>query len=523
MNRDELKNFKNITESYWIDSTSNTNYSKLDKDINVDMAIVGGGMVGITTAYQLQKQGLKIAILEGNRIAQGTTGKTTGKITSQHHLIYTKLIKQFGKDLALQYAKANEFAIGEIRKIADENNIDCDYSLQESFIYTQDETYVKEIEDEVESAKKLGIEASFVEQMPISFPIKAGIRFDNQAQFHSRKFLLPLAEIVHKNGGQIYEESRIVELDENKEGKYVLTSSSGHKVRANKVIIASHYPFYNKLGLYYARVSQWRTYAIVIKAKEKFPGGMYINAEEPNRSLRSLSTDSGEYILVVGNNHRTGQGDDTNKHYGSLIDFASDLFTIEEIPYRWSTQDCKTVDGVPYIGNLTDETPNLYVATGFNKWGISNSIVSSILLTDLITKGSSPWEKIYNPSRNKILPAAKEFTKQTVNVAANLVGGKIEMAHKDTDVEKGQGKIIKHDGKKVGAYRDEDGKLHLVNIICTHMGCNINWNPAERSWDCPCHGSRYDIYGNILDGPAVHPLSFDNDVNIITKLIKEDF
>jgi len=427
MSKKELRNFKNMPKSYWIDSTGNTSYSKLDKDINVDIAIVGGGMVGITTAYQLQKQGLKIAILEGNRIAQGTTGKTTGKITSQHGLIYTKLIKEFGKDLATQYAEANEFAIKEIKNIAEENSIDCNYSTEQSFVYTQEESYIQDIKDEVVSAKSLGIAASFVEEMPMSMPIKGAVRFDNQAQFHSRKFLLPLAEIIYKDGVQIYEESRVVELDEKGEEAYILTCSNGCKVGANKVIIASNYPFYNKLGLYYARVAQWRTYAIAIRAKEKFPGGMYVNAEDPNRSLRSVNTDTGEYILVVGNNHRTGQGDDINQHYESLIDFANDLFTIEEIHYRWSTQDSKTVDGVPYIGNFTADTPNLFVATGFNKWGISGSVVSSILLTDLITKGISPWEEIYNPSRNKILPAAKEFTKQNVNVAANLVGGKIEM------------------------------------------------------------------------------------------------
>lgn len=523
MDIEKLKKFNSSPRSFWIASTEANTYPALDKDINVDIAIVGGGMVGISTAYQLRKEGMKIAVLEGGRILQNTTGHTTAKITSQHSLIYAKLKKQFGDELAHQYASANESAIKEVKKIADENNINCEYSTQSAFIYTQDDDYVKQIEDEIEAANSLGIEASYVDKIPFSIPIKAGVRFDNQAQFHPRKFLLPLTEIVHKDGVEIYEQSRVVELDENEDDKYLLTTSNGHTVTADKVIIASHYPFYNKQGMYYARIYQMRAYIVAIKAKEKYPGGMFINAEMPNRSLRGLNTDFGEYILVVGESHKAGQGEDTNKHYGALIDFASDLFTIEDIPYRWSTQDCMTLDGVPYVGHFTSETPNLYIATGFAKWGMTNSIVSSILLRDLITTGSSPWQEVYNPSRKTVGASAKEFVKQNVNVAGQLIDGKLDNPPKDIDMEPGMAKIVEIDGKRAGAFRDDDGKLHLVNTTCTHMGCEVNWNSAERSWDCPCHGSRFNIDGEVIEGPAVRPLSFEHDVNTIKKVIKEDF
>lgn len=523
MELNKLKRFNNMPRSFWIASTSAKTYPTLDKDINVDVAIVGGGMAGISTAYQLSKEGMKIAVLEGGKILQNTTAHTTAKITSQHSLIYAKLKKQMGEDLAKQYASSNEFAIHEIKKIADENNIKCDYSTQSSYIYTQDDDYIKQIEDEVEAAKSLGIEATFVEDIPFSMPIKAGVRFHNQAQFHPRKFLLPLAEILHNDGVQIYEQSRVVELDENEDDKYILTTSNTHKVTADKVIIASHYPFYNKQGMYYARIYQMRTYIVAIKAKEKFPGGMYINAEQPNRSLRAQDSEYGELILVVGESHKAGQGEDTNKHYGALIDFACDLFTIEDIPYRWSTQDCMTLDGVPYVGHFTSKTPNLYIATGFAKWGMTNSIVSSILLKDLITKGSSPWQEVYNPSRKSVGPSAKEFVKQNVNVADQLIDGKLDNPPKNIDVEPGEAKIIEIDGKRAGAYKDDEENLHLVNTTCTHMGCEVNWNSAEMSWDCPCHGSRFDIDGELIEGPAVSPLSFDHDVSTIKKVIKEDF
>lgn len=523
MNNSEFKNFKNMPESFWIASTDSTNYPTLDKDLNVDVAIVGGGMVGILTAYKLQKEGLKIAILEGAHVLQSTTAHTTAKVTSQHHLIYAKLIKQFGKELAHQYASANEEAIRQIKKIIDENNINCDFSTQSAFVFTQDKNYLNQIEDEVDAAKSLGIDASFVNEIPFSLDIKGGIRFDNQGQIHPRKFLLPLAEIIYNNGVEIYEQSRVVALDEDENNKYVLTISNGKTVTANKVIIASHYPFYNKQGMYYARIYQLRSYVLAIKPKEKFPGGMYINAEEPNRSLRGLSTDKEEYILVVGESHKPGQGEDTNNHYNALVDFANELFTIEDIPYRWSTQDCVTLDGVPYVGQFTSETPNLFIATGFGKWGMTNSVVSSILLNDLIVNGKSPWMEVYNPSRKSIINSSKEFIKQTANVAYELVDGKLDTPSKDVDIKKGESKIIEIHGKRAGVYKDDEGTLHFVNTTCTHMGCEVNWNSAEKSWDCPCHGSRFTIDGEVIEGPAVNPLSFDYDVNTIKKLIKEDF
>ncbi|NMB33563.1 MAG: FAD-binding oxidoreductase [Clostridium sp.] len=388
------------TKSYWIDSSNNTNYPTLDNDISVDIAIVGGGITGIAATYQLLKSGMKIALLEGLKIAQGTTGYTTGKITSQHGLIYAKLIKQFGRELAQQYATVNEMAIKEIKKIADQNNINCDYSIQPAFIYTRDDSFVQQIQEEAEAAKSLGISATFVSEIPLPIPIKAGLRFDNQAQFHPRKFLLPLVEEAHKKGALIFEESKIEELEQNGEGKYILTALNGHTVTAKKVIIASRYPFYNKKGGYNARISQLKTYAIVIKAKEKFPGGMFINAEYPNRSLRVLNGDSEEYILVVGDSHKIDHMDDPDTHYKALVDFAGELFTVEDVCYRWFTQDCMTVDGIPYVGNFLPGTPDLYIATGFGKWGITNGLASSILLKDLMLVGSSPWKQIYDPAKS---------------------------------------------------------------------------------------------------------------------------
>ncbi len=521
MNIDQQKNFKKPPESYWLASTEATNYPTLDQDISVDILIIGGGYVGIACAYQLVKEGFKIAILEGNRILNGVTAYTTAKITSQHGLIYDKIQRQMGRELAQQYADANQHAIQETKRIMNEHSIDCDFVTESAFTYTLQEKYVQKIYDEIKTATDLGIKASFVDEIPFNLPIKAAIRFDDQAQFHPRKFTLGLAKYIVEQGVRIFENSRAVDIEED--NGYIVTTTKGKKVTAKRVIIASHYPFYNKHGMYFARLYVERAYALAIKTKEKYPGGMYINADDPARSLRRLDTQDGELVMVIGDHHKTGQGRSTLQHYEALVDYANSLFTVEDIPYRWSTQDCMTLDGIPYIGNFTSNTPNLYVATGFQKWGMTNSIVSSLLIKDLIVKGESPWKDVYNPSRKTIVASAKTFIVENYNVAEQLLDGKLSQLPEKADLKPGDAKVLKIDGKRVGAYRDRQGNLHLVNTTCTHMGCELNWNSAEESWDCPCHGSRFTYEGAIISGPAVNPLRATNDVNTIEKLFTEDF
>lgn len=521
MNADKQNKFLKPPQSYWMASTPSTNYAALSEDIKVDAAIVGGGIAGISCAYLLTKENLKVAILEADKILQGTTGHTTAKITSQHGLIYSKIKNALSGEHAKQYADANEAAIRFIENISKELNIDCDFMHQPAYVYTQQDNYIQQIIDEAELAAKLGIKASYIEEIPFGIPIKAAERFENQAQFHPRKYLLPLAEEVVKNGGRIYEQSRVVDIEEN--GAYVLTTKQGNKITADKVIIASHYPFYNKHGMYFARIYTDRSYALAIKAKEKYPGGMYITAEEPGRSLRFISSEQGDLIMVGGEHHKTGQGDDTATHYENLADYANELFTVEDIPYRWSTQDCSTLDDIPYVGHYTADTPNLYVATGYGKWGMTNSTASAMLLKDLIIHGESPYQDVYDPSRKDIAASAKEFIKENINVAIELVNGKFMPIPSDFDIKPGEGKVINGNGERAGAFRDEKGALHLVNTTCTHMGCELQWNSAERTWDCPCHGSRFTYEGDIVEGPAVTPLQYDRDVNTIEKLIKDDF
>ncbi|MPM78905.1 Cytochrome b6-f complex iron-sulfur subunit [bioreactor metagenome] len=332
--------------------------------------------------------------------------------------------------------------------------------------------------------------------------------------------MLPLAEEIVKSGNHIFEHSRVVEIEED--DAYTAVTDGGYKVRAPKVILATHYPFLNKEGFYFARIYVERDYIVAIRAEEKYPGGMYINAENPARSMRNQVDKDGELILIIGENHKAGQGVDTINHYHALIDYAHQNFTVKDIPYRWSTQDCMTLDGIPYVGHYTSDTPNLYVATGFNKWGMTNAIASSVILKDLIVKGKSHWEQVYSPSRKTTASSIGKFIIENANVAEKLIAGKLSPLPEDINLNPGEANVLKIDSKRVGAYKDEDGKIYVVNTTCTHLGCELNWNSAERSWDCPCHGSRFSYTGDVIEGPANKPLKSEN-TNIFERVATDKF
>lgn len=494
--------FKSSTNSYWLDSTKVTDFPQLTEDIKVDVAIVGGGMVGITTAVLLKKRGLKVAVVEAERILQGTTGHTTAKITSQHSLIYARIKKEMGDELAHQYADANESAIHMIDSLIKENNIDCDFSWRPAFMYTNDQKYITDIEDEARAAASFGIKASIEDKLPLPVPLKIALKFDKQAQFHPVKYLKVLAEKIPGDGSSIFEKTPAINID--KDTNQVITRE-GHTITADRIIIASHYPFFDGGGMYFSRIYADKSYIIGVKVEEEFPEGMFINAESPTRSLRSQPYKDGEIVLIGGEHHKTGDGSNLNQHYQNLLDFAYQNYEVQEVLYRWSTQDCMTADGVPYVGNLTGRYPNLYVATGFCKWGMTNSTASAMILSDLITEGDNPWAPVYNPTRFN-LASLKSIVIENMDVAKEYITGKLAKLPDNVEIANGEAKEVGIDGQRIGAYRDEQGELHMIDITCTHLGCELKWNDAETTWDCPCHGSRFSPDGDIVEGPAFNHL-----------------
>ncbi|MDD2503547.1 MAG: FAD-dependent oxidoreductase [Clostridia bacterium] len=492
-------------QSYWMASVPFTQYEPLTGNLDVDVVIVGGGITGITSAFLLKQSGLKVALLEATRILHGTTGHTTAKVTAQHDIIYYTIKSKMDQESAEQYAKANQAAISAIDTIIQQNNIDCDFSWQPAYVYTQDENYILQIQEETELAFGLGFSAAFMEEIPLPVKVKAALRFDNQAQFHPLKYLQALAQQISGNGSYLFENTKA--LDIQTQNAYTVTTNTGFHVKAPNVIIATHYPFYDGNGMYFSRIYPERSYAVGLTISDQYPGGMYISAEDPGRSYRSQPMDDGRVLIIVGGeHHKTGQSIDTSLHYQNLLNTANSIFQVDEVLYRWSTQDYTTMDQVPYIGPLNSKDPGLYVATGFRKWGMTNGTVAAMILRDYILDKENEWAPVFMPSRFRPGAAAGKFIKENANAAKHLVSSKLSSAEHFEDIEPGEGKVVEIEGEKAGAYRDLQGQLFIVDTTCTHMGCELSWNSAEYSWDCPCHGSRFTYKGKVIEGPAQNPL-----------------
>jgi len=489
---------------YWISSVKVPDFPVLDKEVKVDIAVVGGGIAGITTAFLLKKAGFKVALVEARKILHGTTGHTTAKVTSQHRLIYNYLIDKFGIEKAMQYAQANQAAVEKIAGLVQEMGIDCDFEWKPAYVYTESESFIKNIEDEVEAAQKVGLPASYDEDAGLPFKVKCAVRFDRQAQIHPLKYLISLVQAIPGEGSHVFEHSRVMGVEG--ESPYFLPTGSG-RINADRFVIATHYPFYDKPGFYFARVYASRSYVLGVKVDGNVPEGMQISADDPVRSFRSCKTDEGEIVLIGGEGHKTGQGGETSIRYDRLKKYAESVYRIKSVDYMWSAQDPMTVDSVPYIGRLTSDNDRIFVATGFGKWGMTNSTAAAMIITDMALGKENPWAEVFDPSRFTVTASMKELIKENINVAGKFIEGKLSL-NVDThgEIAEGEGKIMDVNGVKAAVYKDIDGRIHAHNPACTHMGCQVSWNDAEKTWDCPCHGSRFNLGGEVIEAPAVNKL-----------------
>lgn len=501
-----IEKLPQLPDPFWKHSVKLPSFPELTEDIKVDVAIVGGGICGITTAYLLAKEGLQVAILEAGSILNGTTGHTTAKITAQHDLIYDELIKNSGEHKARLYYQANDQAKQFIKQMITEHKIECGFSEQDAYIYTNSDSQLKKISAELEAYGKLGIPSAYVEQIPLPIPSKAAVIMKNQAQFNPLQYLERLVQLFLDQGGKIYENTTALNIEAGDQTRF--NTRNGKWVTCDYLISCSHFPFDDGLNFYFARMYADRSYVLGIKADLDYPGGMYLSAEDPKRSIRYTPSSDGEgLILVGGESHKTGQGISTIKYYESLQNFAEEMFELKEISYRWSAQDLVTLDKIPYIGQFAPGKKNLFVATGFRKWGMTNSTVAATLLRDLILEKDNPYQELYTPLRFKAAPDLKNLVVQNADVAKHLVGGKLEAINKKPeDLENGEGSVVSVGGQRAGAYKTEEGELYVLDTTCTHMGCEVEWNSGDLSWDCPCHGSRFSYTGEVMEGPAKKPL-----------------
>ncbi|NKQ20214.1 FAD-dependent oxidoreductase [Brevibacillus laterosporus] len=492
-------------EPYWRDSVTLPTFQSLQEDLEVDIVIIGGGITGITTAYLLVKEGLKVALLEADTLLNGTTGHTTAKITAQHGLIYDELISHMGRTKARQYYEANSEALQFIKQTVEEHQINCDFSQQDAYIYATTKECVHKLEQEFTAYQQLHIPGELISHIPFDIKIHKALSMKNQAQFHPVSYLTKLVQLIVESGGLIFENSMAIDLEEGNQPT-VLTRE-GRRVTANYVLSCSHFPFYDGLGFYFTRLYAQRSYVIAVKTEKEFPGGMYISADQPTRSLRSTTMNGENIVLIGGESHKTGQGKDTLEHYKALEAFGHEVFGMNEILYRWSAQDLVTLDKVPYIGEITANHRNVLVATGYRKWGMTNGTAAALLLRDIVLKRENSYIDLYRPSRFFINPSLKEFFEQNLDVAKHLISGKLEVPdRKIEDLTNGEGSVVLYNGERAGAYKDDNGQLHIVDTTCTHLGCETEWNHGDRTWDCPCHGSRFSYTGEIIEGPAELPL-----------------
>lgn len=429
-------------DSLWEKTAAIGSFDRLEKDISTDVLIIGGGLAGILCAYMLEQTGVDYVLVEADRLCGGITKNTTAKITSQHGLLYDKLIREFNTATAGLYLRANQEALQRYRKLC--ANIDCHFEEKDNFVYSVDSR--SKIDKEIAALKTLGFPAQRLESVPLPFPVAGAVKFIKQAQFNPLQFVSGIAK-----GLRIYEHTPVRELI----GTTAVTDRG--RITANRIIVATHFPFLNKHGAYFLKMFQHRSYVIALENAPQV-NGMYVDEAPKGLSFRNYEN----LLLLGGGDHRTGK---KGGGWQELRAFAARHYPGAVEKYHWATQDCITLDGVPYIGRYASGTENLYVATGFNKWGMTSSMVAAALLTDMVHGKGSPYQAVFDPTRTILRP----------QLAANAAAATVNL-------------------------------LTPRGPRCPHLGCALKWNPAERTWDCPCHGSRFAENGELIDNPATDDL-----------------
>ena len=483
-----------MEKSLWIVDSCETNYPELKEDINAEVCIIGGGIVGAITAYLLEKNGVNVVVLEKNKICMGVTANSTAKLTSQHGLFYKYLENENGLNFAKKYLESNEEGIKLAEKIIKEETIDCDYEKKDAYVFATNESELKKIEEEIDVLKRINYDAEL--EKNIDIPVEkclGAVKFKNQAQFNSRKYVIELFKIVSKLGGKIYENSKVENIQHDNAAYNI--SANCYNVKAKNVVISTHYPIKNFPGMYFSKMYQDKSYAIAVDTKQdenEIIDGMFIQSCDPVISFRTAKYKDKNLLIVAGSGHRTGQAEGKiEDSFVNLENYIKKYYPNAETKFKWSTEDCVTLDKVPYIGQFSNLLPNMYVATGFKKWGMSTSHVAGKLISDLILGKENEYVDIYKATRLEPIKNIKEFGNMLKESTYSLLINKIKPAKDILEkIPLGDGGIVEIDGDKVGIYKTDDGEIFAVKPYCGHLGCLVSWNNLEKTWDCPCHGSR---------------------------------
>ena len=486
--------------SLWVATSERPTYPALAGPVRADVAVIGSGITGLTTARLLAGEGASVAVVDAGEVCAGVTGYTTAKVTSLHSTIYSRLTKKWGQTVAATYAEANQAALATVRRLIAGDGLECDFVEAPAYTYAEFAGNVAAIEAEVEAASRAGLPVGFTTDTDLPYEVSGAVRLDGQGHFHPRRYCLGLARAIAATGGLVFERTRALDVEAG-----AVTTDRG-VINAGAVVIATHLPF-PLAGGYFARTEPQRSYAL---AGEPDPGhpvpqGMYISVDTPTRSVRPAPAGQ---VIVGGEGHKVGEETDTTARYETLRSWAKERFGISEAGYRWSAQDYQSADGLPLVGRLSPGGDGIFVATGYGKWGMTNGTVAAMILADLVQGRDNPWAAAFDSTRLAVRQGAGQVLRENAGVARHFVGDRLRTLHPPAadDLAPGQGGIVTIDGARVAAFRGDDGRVHAVDARCTHMGCQVAFNTAERTWDCPCHGSRFDVDGRLVQGPAVKDL-----------------
>ena len=489
--------------SLWREGRQAPEHPPLDGDRTCDVAVVGGGITGVTTALLLARAGRSVCLVDLGRIGSGTTGGTTAKVTSQHNLTYASLRRSQGRRGAAAYAAANQAGVEMIAELG--SGLDCDLRRRDMWVWAGTAGERAKLDLEAEVARSIGLPASVHDDVPLPFATAGGLRFTDQLEVQPVAYLDGLVAELVAAGGEVFEQTTATGVQEHSGS--VTVETTGGTLTADHVVVATLMPFLDR-GLQFARAHPMRSYVVTAKVRGQTPVAGFINAGSPVRSLRSVPHDGGELLMVGGESHHVGSHRAGPERYRALAEFAQEHWDVSSFEHRWSAQDYMPVDGVPYVGLAHPLAHRTHVVTGLRKWGLSNGTAAAMMISDAILGRANPWARFFSARRLRPLAGARKFVTENGRVGFRMVGDRVtERGERPIDeLGPGEGAIVNLAGEKVAGYRDDGGTLHAASARCTHLGCQVAWNGAERSWDCPCHGSRFSPDGSVLCGPATRPL-----------------
>ena len=489
-------------ESLWLDTASATAYPTLSGELDVDVAVIGGGIAGLTAAVLLNRDGARVAVLEAARVGSGVTGCTTAKVSALQSTVYSTVRSRHGLDAAAVYAGASLAGVEQLASIAEEQAIECALERRPAFTFALEPSERSTVEQELEVARSAGLDVDWAESLDLPFPVHGAVRLADQVQMQPVRYVQGLAAAVATGGSYVFEGSRALRVDH---GRPCRVETAEGTLRAGQVVVATHYPILDR-GLYFARLKPQRSYCVAARLATDAPSQpMAISAGTNSRSVRGF----GDLQIVGGEGHPAGSFKSRAERYDKLEAFAREHWDVASMAYRWSAHDLVPYDHLPMIGPYLPRSRRLWVSTGFMKWGLSSATFAATIIADGIAGRANPWAATITPNRLS-LGSAHEVAQLGAKFSRDLVGDRLlpPTAVRAASVPVGEARVVLSGLGKRGVFHAEDGTLHSVSLRCSHLGCLLRFNSAERSWDCPCHGSRFGIDGGVLEGPAVKPLDY---------------